>query len=52
MDYEQSGRTVEYHNVLTSRTSMEKMLLHSKGLRDVPVIVDGSKVEIGYKGGS
>jgi len=29
---------------------MEEMLLHSKGVRKVPVIVEGEKVSIGYGG--
>jgi len=29
---------------------MEEMLKHSKGVRNVPVIVEGSKVTVGYGG--
>jgi hypothetical protein len=29
---------------------LEEMLLHSKGIRKVPVIVEGEKVSIGYGG--
>lgn len=29
---------------------MEEMLKHSKGVRNVPVIVEGEKVTIGYDG--
>ena len=29
---------------------MEEMLKYSKGVRDVPVIVEGSKVTVGYGG--
>jgi glutaredoxin len=29
---------------------LEEMLLHSKGSRKVPVIVEGGKVSIGYGG--
>jgi glutaredoxin len=31
---------------------MDEMLKHSKGERQVPVIVQGQKVTIGYGGGS
>jgi len=30
---------------------MDEMLLHSKGERRVPVIVDGASVSIGFAGG-
>jgi glutaredoxin len=29
---------------------MEEMLKHSKGVRKVPVILDGEKVTVGYGG--
>jgi glutaredoxin len=31
---------------------LERMLKHSKGRRDVPVIVDGAQVTIGFAGGT
>ena len=37
-------------NVLTDKAALERMLKHSKGRREVPVIVDGEKVTIGYGG--
>jgi glutaredoxin len=41
---------VQYLNVLKDRTLLSEMLKVSKGDRSVPVIVDGSKVQIGYGG--
>jgi glutaredoxin len=31
---------------------LQRMLKHSKGVREVPVIVDGDKVTIGFAGGT
>jgi glutaredoxin len=31
-------------------SKLEDMLIHSKGARNVPVIVEGGKVSIGYGG--
>jgi len=39
-------------NVKVDKKSIEEMLKHSKGQRDVPVIVHGGKVTIGWAGGS
>jgi len=36
--------------VLQDRSLLQEMLKFSKGDRSVPVIVEGSKVEIGYGG--
>jgi len=36
--------------VLKDRALLEEMLKYSKGDRSVPVIVEGSNVEIGYGG--
>jgi len=33
-----------------SRSDLDDMLVHSKGGRDVPVIVEGGKVTIGHGG--
>ena len=41
---------MQYHNVLEDRTLLSEMMKFSKGDRSVPVIVDGSKVQIGYGG--
>ena len=39
---------VEYFDVYDSRDTMNKMLEHSKGKRQVPVIIEDGKVTIGY----
>lgn len=41
---------MQYHNVLNDKAFLEEMLKFSKGGRSVPVIVEGSKVTIGYGG--
>jgi len=41
---------VRYHNVQNDNALRAEMLKFSKGDRSVPVIVEGSKVEIGYGG--
>jgi hypothetical protein len=41
---------VTYHDVLTDRSMLAEMLKFSKGGRSVPVIVEGSRVTIGYGG--
>lgn len=33
-----------------SAANLQRMLAHSQGRRDVPVIVEGGKVTIGYGG--
>jgi glutaredoxin len=40
----------EYINVKNSKADLERMLRHSGGRRDVPVIVDGEKVTFGFGG--
>lgn len=40
----------EYKNVATDKAALEEMLTFSKGERDVPVIVEGGKVTIGFGG--
>lgn len=44
------NRTVEYVNVFDDPASMQTMLKKSKGERKVPVIVEGDRVTVGYKG--
>jgi glutaredoxin 3 len=41
---------VEYHNVKKSPAALERMLVYSKGVRKVPVIVEGAQVTIGFGG--
>ena len=40
----------EYVNVLADPAKLKEMLKHSKGVRKVPVIVDGASVTIGFNG--
>jgi glutaredoxin len=40
----------EYVNVQQDKAGMQRMLKYSKGTREVPVIVEGDKVTIGYGG--
>jgi glutaredoxin len=40
----------EYVNVKKDRSDLERMLKYSRGRRDVPVIVDGDRVTIGFGG--
>jgi len=40
----------EYLNVKKDRAALDRMLVLAKGRRDVPVIVDGGKVTIGFGG--
>ncbi len=49
-DYAQRGIDVEYVNVKSSADGMARMLRHTGGRRDVPVIVDGDQVTIGFGG--
>ncbi len=44
------GETVEYYDVRADPTKLEEMLKYSKGVREVPVIVEGDKVTIGDGG--
>jgi len=41
---------VEYVNVKKDKAALERMLRYSKGSREVPVIVDGDRVTIGFGG--
>jgi glutaredoxin 3 len=41
---------VDYRNVKKSPQDLAEMLRHSGGQRDVPVIVEGGRVTIGYGG--
>ena len=40
----------EYVNVLANPADMEEMLKWSKGSREVPIIVEGEKVTVGFGG--
>jgi glutaredoxin len=45
------GRAV-YFDVKADAVKLDEMLKFSKGVRKVPVIVEGDTVLIGYEGGS
>ena len=49
-DYADRNVVVEYKNVKTDEVALDEMLVHSKGKRVVPVIVDGADVIIGFGG--
>ena len=49
-DYEGRGVPVEYVNVKKNPADLQRMLEYSKGRREVPVIVEGSTVTIGFGG--
>ena len=49
---EADGKDVDYHDVIADSSKMELMLKYSDGARDVPVIVTGKNVTIGFEGGS
>ena len=40
----------EYVDVQKDKAGMERMLKHSRGSREVPVIVEDDKVTVGYGG--
>lgn len=41
---------VDYRNAKKSKALLDDMLVHSKGVREVPVIVEAGKVTIGFGG--
>jgi hypothetical protein len=41
---------VLYYDVISDSDRLEEMLEHSNGAREVPVILDGNQVSIGYGG--
>ncbi len=41
----------QYMDVTRDRAAMQRMLEYSKGGRDVPVIVEGGNVTVGFEGG-
>jgi glutaredoxin 3 len=51
-EHEQQGIPFKYVNVKTSAAEMQRMLTYSRGVREVPVIVDGDRVTIGCAGGT
>ncbi|MFQ5957195.1 MAG: UXX-star selenoprotein family 1, partial [Candidatus Brocadiales bacterium] len=49
-DFAKRGISVEYINVKKDPQAMERMLALSAGRREVPVIVEGEKVTVGFGG--
>jgi len=49
-DYGRRKVPFEYVNVKKDPADLERMLVYSKGVREVPVIVDGDRVTIGFGG--
>lgn len=49
-DYAKKGYDVQYVNVKQDAAGMEEMLKYSKGRKDVPVVIEGAKVTIGFGG--
>jgi glutaredoxin 3 len=50
--YQTSGKPFQYINVVKDRSELKRMLEYSKGIREVPVIVENGEVTIGFAGGS
>ena len=48
--FEGEGREVDYRDVVQDPGLIDEMLKASGGKRQVPVIVDGEKVQIGFGG--
>ena len=48
--FAKNGRKFDYCNVIKEPDQMENMLKFSKGVRKVPVIVEGDTVTIGFEG--
>ena len=48
--YTARGVAVDYRNVKKDPASLAEMLVLSQGRRDVPVIVEGGKITIGFGG--
>ncbi len=44
------GDGAKYFDVESDKKKLDEMLKYSKGVRNVPVIVEGSKVTVGYGG--
>ena len=50
--YAKERKEVEYFNVVSEPKQLDTMLKYSKGKRQVPVIVEGKSVIIGFDGGT
>jgi glutaredoxin 3 len=52
-EYEERGEQVAYVNVRKDPAGLQQMLVHSRGRRVVPVIVEpDGRVTIGFEGGT
>jgi glutaredoxin len=51
-DHKRRGVPYEYVNVKKDAAQLARMLEYSGGRREVPVIVDGTSVTIGFDGGT
>ncbi|MEK7368188.1 MAG: UXX-star (seleno)protein family 1 [Planctomycetota bacterium] len=49
-DYARRGISVEYINVKKDQQAMKRMLKFSAGRREVPTIVEGDKITVGFGG--
>ena len=49
-DYQSRAVPFEYLNVQKDAAALARMLAHSDGMRQVPVIVEAGKVTIGFGG--
>jgi glutaredoxin 3 len=49
-DYQDRGVPFRYINVKKDAAGLERMLALTKGQRQVPVIVEGGKITIGFGG--
>jgi glutaredoxin 3 len=49
-DYSQRNIPFDYINVLKDTDGLKRMLDYSKNRREIPVIVEGGKVTIGFGG--
>lgn len=46
------GVEFRYINVKADQAGLDRMLAYTNGVREVPVIVDGKSVTIGFDGGT
>lgn len=51
-DYQGRQVPFEYVDVKRNPADLQRMLTYSSGRREVPVIVDGDRVTIGFSGGT
>jgi glutaredoxin 3 len=49
-DFSRRKIPFEYINVLENDDALQRMLKHSNGRRQIPVIVEAGKVTIGFQG--